>query len=898
MNEQSLEVRQTVERALQVAIQCHQAGELTDAESLYRRVLMVHPKHSVALHNLALILLARGDIATALELLGAAVRENPLEPGFQFNRAVALQTAQQFEAAIAAYQKALDLKPDYLEAWENLGVALQEVERFGDALNAYTKALHLNRCSPVAQKNIGNLLRTMGRLDEAENHYLDALDCNPLDGDIALQYATTLLSRGEFSSGWDWYEWRYWSPESLAADPPHRIPLPKWDGTSLDDQQLLLYGEQGIGDEIMFASCIPDVATQTNRTVLLCSPRLEPLFTRSFPQITVLPRDSRTETPLPAIALACGIRLSTASLPRYFRKTNNCFPGTPYLTADNAMVLQWRQRLEQLGSRLTVGLSWRGGTARRANYARSVALEHLAPLFEHQDISFINVQYGDNEKEIGQFNALHSRPLICFDELDPMKDMDGFAAFLEALDLVITVDNSTAHLAGALGVETWLMLPAHADWRWVRESDDTLWYKTIRIFRQSSIKQEAWTAVIGRINTALGNTELARSPSYVRPAIVKPKSHSKPDILPTALLLNDTTFWYHWGCTCTSIGLHEGIRSAGYVVDSVPITEINTLTPLPASIDDLDSDTFFQAFCAQNPKLIDRIKGAATVVVNGEGSIHGLGQTAVGLLYCAYFAKRHLNKHTQIINHSCYPSTGNQPSDHADEFYKKVYQAMDFVAVREEHSAKILEKLGVTTVQAFDCLPLFVNHHPPILHESDTPRVVLAGTVQLTTEFLDMMAGIAERLIGEGYTIDVLVGANAAIAKDDVQFVAALHQRLRGRYRLIAAKSEEEWLTTIGEADLLVSGRFHHSIAAACLGTRFLVSASNTEKIDGMLRQLGLSKEQTWISPDEPHRAIKIVLAKLKKHSPGYPAPTPMATLCKVAQGNFSGLPPKNNHDA
>lgn len=894
MNDLSPEVHQALEGAMQLAIQRHQAGDLAGAEALYGKVLSLHARHPVALHNLALILLDRGNVPAALELLAAAVREKPREPVFLFNHGLALQRAGQYREAVVAYRKAANLKPDYRAAWENLGVALQELEQFEEAIAAYGQALRIDRCSSLARRNMGNVLRVMGRLEEAEQQYLAALDCNPLNGDVAFQYGTTLLSRGDFSHAWRWYDWRNWDPEFLAVSPPTHVPLPKWDGTSLAGRQLLLYGEQGIGDEIMFAACVPEIATQAAGTVLLCASRLAPLFARSFPEVTVVPKPAGKMTALPAECLPCDVQLSLASLPRYLRESVDRFSGTPYLLADTEAVSYWRQRLGQLDGKLKVGLSWRGGVERRAREARSIALEQLAPLFCLDDVCFINIQYGEHQEEIARFNAGNERQLISYDAIDPLRDMDGFAALLQALDLVITVDNSTVHLAGALGVPTWLLLPAYTDWRWMRQGDDTPWYASVRLFRQATPAQGAWADVVGCIVAALAQAK-PRSPQL--PAAL-PQSKPVPapapttTALPRALLLNDTAYWYHWGCTCTSIALHEGLRTAGYVVDSVPITEINALGSLPKSMDDFDDDRVFEDFKVRNTELITRMAAATTVIINGEGSIHDLNQTAVALLYSAYIAKRRLGKHTQIVNHSCYPSSSNQPSAAADALYRKVYEIIDYVAVREEHSAGVLARLGIDAVQAFDCLPLFVQRHPPVVQAASQRRVVMAGSVHLTGALLDMLVRIAEDLQAQGYALEVLVGANAYLAQDDVQFVTALHSRLRGRYRLVAATSEAEWLGTIAGADLLISGRFHHSIAAACLGTPFVVTASNTAKIDGLLRRLGLAAEQVWISPAEPGLARARVAAMLQDPSLGRVRPETLVVLHELAARNFLGLPP------
>lgn len=893
MNELSPEDRQTLERAMQLAIQRHQGGDLASAEALYSKVLGAHARHPVALHNLGLIVLERGNIPAALQLLSSAVQENPGEAVFHFNHGLALQRAENYADAVTAYRNATRLKSDYRAAWENLGTSLQELERLEDAIDAYEHALRIDRCSPIARLNLGNVLRAMGRAQEAEQQYLEALDCNPLNATVALQYGVSLLSRGAMADGWRWYDWRTWDPEFLLANPLNHVPLPKWDGTSLASQRLLLYGEQGIGDEIMFASCVPDASSAAASIVLLCQPRLAALFARSFPAVTVLPKPRAGMSPLPAEGAACDLQLSLASLPRFFRHDVARFSGKPYLRADADAVARWRHRLGEVDARLKVGLSWRGGLERRAREARSVPLEQLSPLFDHEDICFVNVQYGSHQEEIARFNVDARRPLLSYGEIDPLHDLDGFAALLEALDLVITVDNSTAHLAGALGVPTWLLLPSQTDWRWMQQDSRTPWYETVRIIRQADLPKRAWAGVMERIASELAQVEPRSAPPPALPT--QPRRVCALSLsaaaAPRALLLNDTSYWYHWGCTCTSIALHQGLRTAGYAVDAVPITDINTLEPLPRSLDAFDDERVFKDFWAKNRELMTRMGAASSIVINGEGSLHDLGHTALALLYCAYVAKQRLGKHTQIINHSCYPASGNQPSPLADRLYRKVYATLDYVAVREEHSAAELQRLGIAATQAFDCLPLFIHQHPLVAKPASGCRVVLAGSVCLADGFLDLLVSIAENLLAKGCAVEVLVGANAHLAQDDVQFVAALHARLRGRYRLVAATSEAEWLGTIAGADLLVSGRFHHSIAAACLGTPFLVASSNTAKIDGLLRRLELPKDLLWISPAEPESSLHRAGALLANPGSGRPSPGALANLRELAARNFHGLP-------
>lgn len=889
----SSQTRQALDSAMQLAIQRHQAGDLPAAEALYDKVLSMQASHPGALHNLGLVRMSRGDIPGALVLLRAAVKQLPAEPTFQFNLGLAHQSAGDAKNAAAAYRKATSANRSYRKAWENLGVVLQDMGQHEEAIAAYRRALALDATSAAARQNLGNALRALGRLQEAEAEYRALLDQQPLHADAAEQLAATRLSRGEYR-GWEGYEWRYWSPESLAASAPWPLPLPKWDGSPLTGRSIHLYGEQGIGDEIMFASVVPEIANIATVT-LWCEPRLVPLFSRSFPDANVHAKPHDGRVPPLGPAANDSLRCPIASLPRFMRRSESDFTGKPYLVADAQATSRWQERFAALGGRLTIGLSWRGGGAPRAREARSVALARFASLFAIEGIRIVDLQYGDHRDEIDAFNSTALNPLARFDELDPLHDMDGFAAAIRALDAVVCVDNSTAHLAGALGVPTLLLLPFQADWRWVRGRESTAWYGSVTLLWQREPGTGAWTDVVRRAVRHVGSLAAREATPYAsigasadharRGCLPDPlATHASPDVL----LLNDTSFWYHWGCTCTSLALHEQLRARNLAVDALPITHLNALAPLPAAASQFDDDTLFEAFRAANPALVARLAAVRIILVNGEGTLHDFGPTARALLYVIYIAATRLGRPVHIVNHSCYPTTAGEPG--LEDLYRKVYRAAAFVAVREENSLDHLAAMGISATASFDCLPLFVARHP-VAVARDSGRVVMAGCARLDGPMLELLARLAEEVLAAGRELVFLAGANAWHAQDDAQLLAALQPRLRGRYRLVAATSEAEWLGTIAGAALLVSGRFHHSIAAACLGTPLLVAGSNTRKNDGLIDRLGLSRDAVWMDAAQPDAASARLAALLRDPSPGKVGDERLAQLRELAQRNFDQLP-------
>jgi hypothetical protein len=256
---------------------------------------------------------------------------------------------------------------------------------------------------------------------------------------------------------------------------------------------LLIWGEQGVGDEIMFAGLIPDVIRTGNRCILDCDARLKPLFSRSFPGIAVVSGYQPDSEP------EISAHLPSGSLPGLFRATSAAFATTtsPYLIADPDERDRFRARYAD-GRRL-VGLAWHTNN-RKTGRHRSIDLSLLAPLLARPDIRWVSLQYGVHDAVADQAAAART-PILIDRSVDQLSDIDVFAAQVAAMDLVVTIDNSTAHLAGGLGVPTWLLLPFAPDWRWLQAREDSPWYPAMRLFRQT--KPGDWQPVVRSVDSAL-----------------------------------------------------------------------------------------------------------------------------------------------------------------------------------------------------------------------------------------------------------------------------------------------------------------------------------------------------------------------------------------------------------
>jgi Flp pilus assembly protein TadD len=438
-----------------------------------------------------------GQFDAAVELIGAAAAINPAAPQFHFNLGVSLQALGKNPEASAAYRRALNLKPDYLAAYENLGVALQDSDESEAADAAYRSAIAIDPESAIARLNLGTLHNNDGASEEASLHFSKVLGLKPAYGEAHWKYALARLALGDFEQGWRAYEWRRHAESFVGSNPTRVVPFPSWDGSPLEGKIVLITAEQGIGDEIMFASCYRDVIERAHSCVIECDPRLAAAFERSFPEAEFIPTRKDADFCWHSQLAAIDFKVAAGSLPLHFRPSLASFPERPsYLVADVARQAAWRAQLDELPHPVSIGISWRGGKETRASRARSVPLEAWQPLFAATAANFVDLQYGDHRAEIDAFHRAGLGQLHSLEGLDPIGDVDGFMSLLPTLDLVISIDNSTVFMAGAIGAPTWVLLPASAEWRWLKDRSTSPWHSSLRLFRQGVPGMPAWRALI------------------------------------------------------------------------------------------------------------------------------------------------------------------------------------------------------------------------------------------------------------------------------------------------------------------------------------------------------------------------------------------------------------------
>ncbi|MBW3539457.1 MAG: tetratricopeptide repeat protein [Planctomycetes bacterium] len=527
------------------------AGDLDGAEASFRQVLRLQSGDIDARLNLGSVYVARGERQRAVDCFRDVITadESRVDAWISLGE-LALSDGRHDEAR-EAFTRSAELAPDKATAWSGLGIVHAAADRLDEAAACLERAVALVPADALAHYRLGNVLKDLDRALDAERCYRRALDCDPslvearinlgvvaVDrGDLSSALAhydealclrsdsadgrfhrsLALLAAGDYQRGWPEYDSR-WDYEG----PRRNLPWPRWQGEPLAGRTLLVHAEQGVGDEILFASCLPDALAAAGRCVIECDRRLVPLFERSFHGAEIVPRPLNAGS---AALAGVDAQVAAGDLPRVFRPDVDSFPSiAQFLAADPNRVAEWRRRLAELGDAPKIGISWRGGAQKLVRRRRSTTLEQWLPVFSAADASFISVQYGDCREELEALAAAGGARIHRFDDVEPLRDLDEFAALLSGLDLVISVDNSTVHLAGALGVSVWTLLPFSANWRWLRERDDTPWYPSMRLFRQPVSGE--WEPVFARIADELtrGRRFGERTPS----SILHPPS-STPD---------------------------------------------------------------------------------------------------------------------------------------------------------------------------------------------------------------------------------------------------------------------------------------------------------------------------------------------------------------------------------
>ena len=475
-----------VETHSNIANVLKQMGDLDAAEAHCRYAIGVRPDYVSAYCNLGVVLMESEKLDEA-----EAAHRKALEIAKNYPQALCgvgmvLKRRGRLDDAIPYFKKAIDVRPNMAEAHSHLGNARQDQGRLEEAVACHRRAIELNPRFLDAHNNLGNALKDLCRMDEAIASYRRAVEVAPDHASAHWNLALGLLVVGEWQEGWKEFEWR-WGSKGLKAS-QRNFDKPLWDGGDLDGRTLLLHAEQGVGDSIQFVRYVALAADRRGadgRVVVEHQPGLERLFAFLSDRVTLIPFGDA----LPPF----DVHAPFLSLPYVFGTTTESVPAdVPYLEIPDDAAVDLSG-----GTGFKVGLVWAGNPKHLNDRNRSADLKAFAPLLEVAGCSFYSLQVGKRQADLADLGFADR----ITDLADQLTDFTVTEAAIRDLDLVITVDTAVAHLAGALGRPVWLLLPFAPDWRWLMDREDTPWYPTMRLFRQS--KRGDWREVMGRVADAL-----------------------------------------------------------------------------------------------------------------------------------------------------------------------------------------------------------------------------------------------------------------------------------------------------------------------------------------------------------------------------------------------------------
>lgn len=482
-----------VEAWLNLGVCLKGIGQAGDAAIAYRRAIALKPELPEAHNNLGLALQQTGDHLGAIEALDEAVR---LRPGYGralANKAQSLLKLDRVPEAEAACRAAIAAEPQQVDGYINLGLVLLAQNRQQETVEVFRKVLELQPDDAKALSNLGVALKETGAIDEAMAMQIRAQAVAPEDATPPWNESHVRLLIGDMAVGWERYERRWGTGDFKTSIRPFKAPF--WRGEGLGNRALLVHLEQGVGDTVQFCRYLPLLSERYPgaELTLEVQPSLLDLVRHSFrhwPRILVLPHVNIAGVNLPPYDL----QLPLASLPRACGTRIETVPArVPYIEPRRT------RDYRQPGDCFVIGLSWKsvGATGRK----RSLSLERLARLLARPGVRLLDLQYGDTAEERRALAERHGIEVTHDETVDAKADLGAFAEQVQGCDLVVSIDNTTVHIAGALDVPCWVMLPYVPDWRWLLRREDTPWYPSLKLYRPPAL--HAWDPLLERLGDDL-----------------------------------------------------------------------------------------------------------------------------------------------------------------------------------------------------------------------------------------------------------------------------------------------------------------------------------------------------------------------------------------------------------
>jgi tetratricopeptide (TPR) repeat protein len=462
-------------------------GQLRQAAEAFMAAIKLHPEYPEAFNNLGTVFLYANDLDAAKTSFSRAIALRPDFPEAHNNIGIISNRLGYRHEAEVSFRKAIELNPNNAEPYNNLGLLFHDANRQDEAAECFRQAIYLNPLYVDPLYNLATVLVGANRLDEAIHHLQQAINLRPAYAEANFALGMVYLLLEEYDQGWQKYEARCLLPGNIQPD------TPCWQGQNLTGKTILLYHEQGIGDTLQFFRYVPQVAKMAAKTIVWVQKPLERLLSNCSDNIQIKSGDR-----IPLGELSLDFACPLLSLPGIFKTTTASIPQQiPYIFSDPALVEKWGHRLADASNAhpFRIGVVWAGNAKHKNDLNRSIPLETFSQLFSLKNITWVNLQVG---RQIDSFPGA-ADTIVDFSH--QFIDFADTAATIQHLDLIITVDTALAHLAGSMGKPTWLLIPFAPDWRWQMNREDSPWYPTIRIFRQTTLRD--WPEVLARVADAL-----------------------------------------------------------------------------------------------------------------------------------------------------------------------------------------------------------------------------------------------------------------------------------------------------------------------------------------------------------------------------------------------------------
>jgi tetratricopeptide (TPR) repeat protein len=466
-----------------LGVNCIMEERWSEAEMELRRSLEYMPGRVSTLTNLCATLIGLKKFEEAEILIDETLKLDSDNPELILNRGILFSEEKKFEQALNRYEEAIRLKPDYAVAWNNRGVVLRELHRFDEALASYERALEIDQNYAEAHAHRGNILRSLRRYEEAIVSYDRAIQLRPNYAGAHYSKGQLQLQMHNYSEGFRNYLWRWKSDSFPCAHPMTSVPHCE-PGVSY--RSLLLWAEQGIGDEVFYSRMLFQALDTFQEITLSADRRLHTIFKRSFPKIEIIDREA-TASVVPDLGLSAQAPIGNLGYILGLDRNKILDTRRPFLIPDDGRASNLNLDRSIAGDKIICGLSWKSAN-KEFGKEKSINLVQLASVLKSSELFFVNLQHGDIDAELQYANEVGDTRIYQEPNLDLFNDIEGLLALVHACDIVVTTSCFTAHLAGAIGKTGCVFVPFQKGKLWYWHINDTFsfWYPTLRVFYQET----------------------------------------------------------------------------------------------------------------------------------------------------------------------------------------------------------------------------------------------------------------------------------------------------------------------------------------------------------------------------------------------------------------------------